>query len=318
MSSLIHQLALPRGLTRHTASTGAIVAILLGRLGLTINAAIRLYCELIPQIFGSASLTMAGRANINRITGTARYSGDIFRNNLINVLRGLGLEEDTPLFDPNRAFDPNVSCRTAVVATFTSNGRVPQVFRSYVEPGTVDMHDHCTIWECIRASTAAPTYFPETIIDSMPYSDGGLTANNPAELACADADRIWNNRAIGCLVSLGTGFESAVNVSTQWRMYGFVTRDIPSIATSTRAVDEAMGRRFRQISGENRRYFRFDPSDIRNKVDMDAHREIDLQRLLSLTSAWLQGHKQQEDCVAAATALEALSPGLLAAVRPGE
>jgi hypothetical protein len=41
--------------------------------------------------------------------------------------------------------------------------------------------------------------------------DGGLTANNPTEIALQEARYIWPRRKIGIVVSLGCGFTHAVS-----------------------------------------------------------------------------------------------------------
>lgn len=92
------------------------------------------------------------------------------------------------------------------------------------------------VWKAGRASSAAPTYFPELedgtlssvgvcICEETPgtrsliqvcivwggqlgplrIQDGGVLANNPAAIAISEAQRLYPGVPIDCLVSLGTG-----------------------------------------------------------------------------------------------------------------
>lgn len=65
------------------------------------------------------------------------------------------------------------------------------------------------LWEVARASSAAPTYFPTAVVQSMSGKtyylvDGGLHSNNPAPAAVASASDLWGGEEIRVL-SLGTG-----------------------------------------------------------------------------------------------------------------
>ena len=63
-----------------------------------------------------------------------------------------------------------------------------------------------TAFEIIRASSAAPTYFPPFVrADESTFVDGGLVANNPAKIVLAEAQALFPGRPIGCFVSIGCG-----------------------------------------------------------------------------------------------------------------
>jgi patatin-like phospholipase/acyl hydrolase len=90
----------------------------------------------------------------------------------------------------------------------------PTLFRSYQCTGY--NADKCTIWEAARATSAAPTFFKPIKIEiptpGGTFVDGGLTHNNPAELALLEAQRIWSTVKRFCLVSIGTGRLKSVKV----------------------------------------------------------------------------------------------------------
>jgi hypothetical protein len=90
----------------------------------------------------------------------------------------------------------------------------PTLFRSYQCSGY--NADKCTIWEAGRATSARPTFFKPIKIAIPPpgatFIDGGLTHNNPAELALSEAQRIWSTVKRFCLVSVGAGRSKAVKI----------------------------------------------------------------------------------------------------------
>lgn len=105
-------------------------------------------------------------------------------------------------------------CRTFVVAQLAENTTAPPtIFRSYSTEE--ESKSKCAIWQAARATTAAPTFFkPMCINDPSPsinYIDGGVGHNNPANLALVEAWTIWGADETFCLVSIGTGQQSAAS-----------------------------------------------------------------------------------------------------------
>jgi len=66
-------------------------------------------------------------------------------------------------------------------------------------------YTHYSILDVIRASTAAPTYFPAKEISKNYYIDGGVFMNNPAYEAYIRAKEIFEAKEY-VICSLGTGF----------------------------------------------------------------------------------------------------------------
>jgi patatin-like phospholipase/acyl hydrolase len=65
-------------------------------------------------------------------------------------------------------------------------------------------HDH-NLWEVVRGSTAAPTYFPPYKLDSHLLIDGGVVMNNLSELIYTKALSYFGKEEEFYQLSLGTG-----------------------------------------------------------------------------------------------------------------
>ena len=72
----------------------------------------------------------------------------------------------------------------------------------------------CEIWKALRATSAAPTFFDSIEIDGVEYVDGGFGCNNPAVAVYEEAKKLWPDRDIGCIVSIGTGVPKVQSLPT--------------------------------------------------------------------------------------------------------
>jgi hypothetical protein len=154
---------------------------------------------------------------------TSTFDDEVLAREIRKVITsaGSGLQPDEKLKDSQ----PNV-CRTFVVSTCPRAAGGAIRMRTY-DTLTADAFDAC-IWEAARATSAAPTFFSPIYIKHVRYGDGGLGWNNPTREAIAEAHSIWANRPIGCVVSIGTGLEEALQLDDQ-------TTEIPKFINSVLA-----------------------------------------------------------------------------------
>jgi hypothetical protein len=80
-------------------STGGLIAIMLGKLGMTVQESIRAYHELSEEIFGRRHIR--GRMTLG--LGPTRYSGTRLRDTVIKLIRGRGLQADHPIVHGHEA-----------------------------------------------------------------------------------------------------------------------------------------------------------------------------------------------------------------------
>ncbi|KAK7513046.1 acyl transferase/acyl hydrolase/lysophospholipase [Phyllosticta citriasiana] len=150
-------------------------------------------------------------------------------------------------------------CRTFVVSALKNALGLPRILSTY------DPNDRQTrIWEALRATSAAPTFFEEMAFGTprMTYLDGGVGFNNPCAEVDYAAKSVWEGRSIGVIVSVGTGLQTIPSVKkvASWLPFGLGTdialaSALGSLATGTARVDNEMQRMYYDTPTQ---YYRFD------------------------------------------------------------
>lgn len=190
-------------------STGAIIAAGLAR-GMTVAEIMAFYTDAGAQMFERANL-------IDRLK--FKFKDEPLARKLRDVFG-----QQTTLGSP--ALE---SLLLLVLRNATTDSPWPissNPFAKYNDPARADCNLNLPFWQLIRASTAAPTYFPPEVIEVGPrqfvFVDGGVTMyNDPAFqlFLMATVDRYWPRAPEGkrgwatgrdrmLLVSVGTGTSS--------------------------------------------------------------------------------------------------------------
>lgn len=182
--------------------TGGTIAIMLGRLRMSVDQCIDAYKDIAKVGFQRKSwLKSLFRAK------PTLYNATNFENAIKQLVRARD-PGNPQLVDHSEA-----AVRTAVVATRAlSAGSPPQLLRSYTDVSLGNV-ENCLIWQAARATTAASIFFKPITINHVSYVDGAMGShNNPVELAYDEAREIWPDYDIGLLLSIGTGSQAPIDV----------------------------------------------------------------------------------------------------------
>lgn len=296
-------------------STGGIIALMLGRMRMSIDDCINEYQRLGSIVFGKPR--------------NGEYMFDekvLVRETKAVVAKYLG-KEDAPLLDPLG----DDACNT-VVYTIPYQNAVQQTataLRSYINEDKDPRPKAWTIWEAVRATSAALTVF-EPFVHGPPgkevrYMDAGFGYNNPSDLILQEARSLWEgdhyltlNSDVGIFLSLGTGMGHIVRmdndsviqtVTAKFRAPIKAVDAMKQIVTGTNRIHRIVADQF----GSNSiRYYRFNVDQGLEGVKLFDHKrredmEVD-------TDAYLEKFevgRQVKKCVDVMKVLPVREPGLL-------
>jgi calcium-independent phospholipase A2-gamma len=277
-------------------STGSIIAFLLGAHHRTLDECEALYREFSREVFSQNSFVGAG----SLMWSHAYYHTPTWEKILQKHLGKASLL--------SLARDPT-SPRVAAISAVVSQERIaPYVFRTYAFRPEVHARykggsEHM-MWEAVRASAAAPTYFEEMRIGNCIHQDGGILVNNPSSVALSEARGIWSGVPLQCVVSLGTGMtlssrlephvgsvttpDSKVASSLSWK--GKFLKVLDS-ATDTESIHYTL-----QELLPKEVYFRFNPY-VSEVVSLDEASPEKLDIIQAETRDYLQRNYERITCV---------------------
>ncbi|RDW58457.1 hypothetical protein BP5796_12387 [Coleophoma crateriformis] len=183
-------------------STGGLLAIMLGRLRMSVHECQEAYIQLSRDIFTRkrSQGNVAGRA-LDRLQANGRFSSEPLEENIQNILRSHGLNPDELL----KETDPD-ACKVFVCTVRGGNGAAA-IIRSYRKLKTNDnLLEICKIWEAARATSAASTFFEPIKIGPLrqEFVDGALRHNNPIDLVDSESTGLWPGED-RIIISIGTG-----------------------------------------------------------------------------------------------------------------
>lgn len=184
-------------------------------------------------------------------------------------------------------------CRAFVVTSLKNALGLPRILATY------DPNDRQTrIWEALRATSAAPTFFEEMTFGTprVTYLDGGVGFNNPCAEVDYAAKSLWEGRPIGAIVSIGTGLQTIPSVQkmkmTSWLPLGLGTdislaAALASMATGTAYVDNQMERMYYSTDTQ---YHRFDVDGGLANVSLEQWMKED--EMTALTTQYMRDPSQ--------------------------
>ncbi|PPQ82479.1 hypothetical protein CVT24_002371 [Panaeolus cyanescens] len=199
-------------------STGGLIALMLGRLRMTIEECEKAYDDISQKVFGKTR-------KLNMMNETLAYLGTTYMYEEKPLEDAVKTMVNKVLGDPEaQLMERDNPCHVLVMSALaspTGDAKTAVHLRSYDIGKTVPSEEiNFKIWEAARATSAAPVYFKQFEKNGKLFVDGGMGWNNPVFELVGDIVPIFGtNFNIGALVSLGTG----VPVLTQLRPAGPMT-----------------------------------------------------------------------------------------------
>ncbi|OJJ96527.1 hypothetical protein ASPACDRAFT_63446 [Aspergillus aculeatus ATCC 16872] len=237
-------------------STGGIIAIMLGRLGMTIDECLEAYRKVGRQAFTPRwGPILPGRP-------TGAFSATALEAAVRQMIREFCSEgecatrrqQGKPTIETcthdNIAFQGKAYTKTVVLAITKDNvDAPPTLFKTY---DTSSAFSSCTIWQIARATSAATTFFKSIKIgrDDIEFIDAGFGYNNPCQILIEESKQQFPGCEQRLVLSIGTGLGDVVTIRDT-RMS--IVRALAAMATSSRRV----ARDLLNIYGENGHYYRF-------------------------------------------------------------
>ncbi|QRV75319.1 patatin-like phospholipase protein [Ceratobasidium sp. AG-Ba] len=230
-------------------STGGLIAIMLGRLRMTVDDCIGQYHKLAKKIFKRSRAAKFGSI----VSGENRFDPA----NLEEAIKGV-VETASP--KNTKMADHHPRCARVFVVAVKKNNVNNETARRIRTYSTHNYQaDTCEIWQAGRATSAAPSYFPPIELPdergrTAQYIDGGLGYNNPAKELLYEARNVFGpNAPIGCFISIGTGYDKNVAVGRILRAFPAYAA-FKAIALGSEKAHQEMEEFFLRETGT---YYRF-------------------------------------------------------------
>lgn len=176
--------------------------------------------------------------------------------------------------------------------------------KSKVNDAMREHSDKVTISLATRATSAAPTFFPEVKWPEndpqLTFWDGGLLNNNPI-------DQLWYARyelvqpeepapPVSCVISLGTGYTRPdASPSESWFQLVGVAASVMGFATNTNAKGKDFSRHMTALNNRpehaKTRYVRLNPPLGKSEIGLADYTKM--EELKTLAGAYIKDEKNQ-------------------------
>ena len=160
------------------------------------------------------------------------------------------------------------------MSALNMNARIPRLFRTYQAPEY--QAPNCKIWEAARATSASPTFFKSIVIDGEPYLDGGMGHNNPVLQVLQEAELMFPDRHVACIVSIGAGQAQTLRIPKTGWFKGVLPLKVidamRNIATDCEESAQVAARRFEHAP---RVYFRFNVEQGLQEIGLEQWERLD-------------------------------------------
>lgn len=275
-------------------STGGLIAIMLGRLRMSVDEAIEEYKELSAKVFERPSSPW------KRIL--TNYDSTERRENLKDQFDSLPPTRlPSPQEQANQFKSDRARCRTIVCSMKSNedkNFQTPFLFRSYDRKTSYtsrtpfernpDDSNTFAIWQVAKATSAAPSYFKSTHMFEARYYDAATSLNNPSWEVVREVSLLAkeSHDAIDLLLSIGGGNSKGNSPRLRFGT-GSLLQELIDISDVVHEKVES------ESKAQGFDYFRFDVKEGLQAVRMNEWRpkpggEITLEKIERATKNYLK------------------------------
>ena len=183
--------------------------------------------------------------------------------------------------------------KPVLIPSYDIEKQIPIFFKS--EKARVDPAYDFPMREVVRATSAAPTYFPPEKIDTgdplnyYALVDGGIVAGNPALCAYAEAMKMGKAADDVLVVSLGTGefrrpikYADAIN----WGQLEWAQPIIGIVLQGSNSTVDYQLQQLLEYDGPKQSYFRFQV-EFGQDTSIDDAGDANLKYLMDLARAYI-------------------------------
>ena len=220
------------------------------------------------------------------------HSGAIFQQSGLRAITTLGGLR-RPLYSP-RALETMLqqylgSTRlhqtlTEILLTAYDMGTgTPWFFKTSFAKRNRSPIDDPLLSQAVRATTAAPTYFPPANLGEHCLVDGGVFASNPAVCAYAQARNMYPRENMFLLVSLGTGLQDHERACSHVANWGIADWAVPISGVMLNAASATVHYQMNALLGAGS-YFRLQTRLPEAASAMDDASDENLKRLTAIAN----------------------------------
>ncbi|CEJ57466.1 Putative Pfs, NB-ARC and TPR domain protein (JCVI) [Penicillium brasilianum] len=246
-------------------STGGIIAIMLGRLEMDVDACIGAYSSLAAAVFDDKlkSIPFNWKGSVK-----ARFDSAKLESVIQKVVEDSGTSKET-LFNDSTGR----GCRTFVCTADCHTKDIVRL-RSYSLPHEPNIR--VTICQAALATSAAITFFDPVNINDRLFADGGLGANNLVDEVEGEASNICCSETgdlkplVKCFISIGTGNPGKKPFKDS--MLKFLGQTVVQIATEAENTERKFIARWARHFDE-KRYFRFNVEQGLQDIGLDEYKK---------------------------------------------
>ncbi|QRV95837.1 kinesin light chain [Ceratobasidium sp. AG-Ba] len=272
--------------------TGAVIACMVGRLGMPIQKAIQHYVKL-AEIFSE-----------RKWIGVTTYKTTKLQDALKGMIREVTGDEGTQMMDTSADGD---KCRTMVFAmsAHNMNASLPCIFRSY--HGVSNQMPDSPLWKVLSATMAHPEMFKPIEIGPdylrQTFVDGGLGCNNPTAHVLAEVNAIMPYRSLSTILCIGTGHPNTIQLPQRTTFSKLMPSSVlaltKNIALDAERVAQEMEVRFHSAEDV---YFRFSVDQGMQSVEAGEWEK--LPQVAANAQAYLRGPRVSKSVDKAVASIE--------------